>query len=1612
MTACGGGEESPQPDLPVDKIVPVITVIGSATVEIFQGQSYQEPGVTAFDDIDGDITSAIIKDVSTLDINTIGQYSIHYSVADQAGNQASASRTVKVIALDEADSKAPVISLVGDNPQQLTIGEVYTELGATAVDELDGDVSDNIVIDASAVNSELIGSYEVSYTVSDAADNSSVATRVVNIVAAGVIDTSAPIISLLGDNPQQLTQGETYLELGATALDDTDGNITSNIVIDSSALNNQLAGSYQVSYTVSDDAGNTAVTNRIINVVAVEVTNPTAPVLSLIGSNPQQLLQGQGYNELNATAIDETGGDISANITIDASAVDVQTIGHYSVLYSVVDVAGNNVSVQREVQVIAPQLQTTTLSDLSYVSSGAADYTHIALDSVDNAYVIFQDKLNANVTRIRKQVADVWQNLGDNEGILSTQDASHQQVAIASDDTVYTAFIENNQVKLTRLVANNWQDFTAPTITGNVDSLQFSLDSQDVPYLLYGQASVFSLKSYQNNQWQAVGSGSFNVGKVGTDYVIDFAPSSSSSIVLSYRNNDDANKAARTVVYDGNVWSATSGLGSGSSIALTSNNEGDFYAFKVWFSNTKGKAAVYKLAGTQWSVIGDQGFNHVLTEHGINEDGTPIDTDIVVNDAGDIYVAYTDPQTIDSIAENRTVLAKYSDESWQQLIGSDITPFVQASTSSNSLTLTSEGYVYISFIDGGVNHSAKAVMLKELTLLDTDGDGIVDIDDLDDDNDGYNDVDDYKPLDALVWLVPFDLSTALLNAQAGDIITIPSGNYSGTITMPNNLPSGTSEEPIMLVGETDIDGNNLVTFDGTVNVDALATGEWQQVNGIWQRQLSASSQIWQLFIEQDDAFSGSDFSQMVPARWPNAKFTDGSIYSRAVWAKATDTGHNPIMKHKDLAQFSYAGNMDELNQACFSRFADGEAGWNMDNIGTEQTQWLLEQSYSADNQARKKCVGVTIDAQASYQPANENTLVHDLALQSFDATGAMAILNYGHWRTWTRPVLVHTPGSNQFSHVFSPEYHGKNHYYYLEGALSLLDSEEEWYFDKNTQMLYFKTPNNVDPRGINVRAKVQSYAVDMTKSTHVTFKNMNFFATTIKCKSCANLTIDNSHFEYGGASKRMLKSWATAEYLSAVVKLINVEPDNVYVSGSNGYETVTSDNYSSVSNSFINSTITNTDSPALHFNGKDSIIRNNHFENVDYSCTEGWSHQAAVNTYMGFDTNFTYNTLINTACSQALRGRSGSDIRYNYIKNAGWAQTDGALLGGGHAMAAAYNWTMDHKEKGLRFDAAWPPTAISQWGTDSYAHHNVTIRNKGLVFKGWKQRIYNNTVVDLDYINPITKMPDGVVIPRLVIHNDTKKTQDSNDAGSDIYLCVGEDIDLGGCGAGVGTLYANNLSALILGNIGPNVQRGGSLTTVGGPILATGTSNVETNPTTTSNDVAAEYQNKVQKLLRDPSNYDFRPKLSSTSLIGTGSDIGNASLFPKTETYNDYTGLPTSVDYIGAYAVSAPYYSIPGKRELKASHPIPLDNSLAVNNQITAKIDTDLIWRVAKKEVVDTVEYQVYFQGELVGTYTSAQNVHSLVDVTLVSGQSYQWRVDVDRNGTLVTGEAWQFTVE
>ena len=88
----------------------------------------------------------------------------------------------------------------------------------------------------------------------------------------GTEDLSTPTIVLDGDSPMTLNLGDTWTDPGFTATDDEDGDISANVIVDDSEVNTDEIGEYEVTYTVTDEAGNTGTETRIVR-VAVGKTN-------------------------------------------------------------------------------------------------------------------------------------------------------------------------------------------------------------------------------------------------------------------------------------------------------------------------------------------------------------------------------------------------------------------------------------------------------------------------------------------------------------------------------------------------------------------------------------------------------------------------------------------------------------------------------------------------------------------------------------------------------------------------------------------------------------------------------------------------------------------------------------------------------------------------------------------------------------------------------------------------------------------------------------------------------------------------------------------------------------------------------------------------------------------------------------------------------------------------------------------------------------------------------------------------------------------------------------------------------------------------------------------
>jgi trimeric autotransporter adhesin len=78
-----------------DVTAPVVTLTGAATVSSSLNAAYTDPGATAKDDKDGDVT--VTSDFATkFNKDAAGTYTITYSATDEAGNVGTASRTITV----------------------------------------------------------------------------------------------------------------------------------------------------------------------------------------------------------------------------------------------------------------------------------------------------------------------------------------------------------------------------------------------------------------------------------------------------------------------------------------------------------------------------------------------------------------------------------------------------------------------------------------------------------------------------------------------------------------------------------------------------------------------------------------------------------------------------------------------------------------------------------------------------------------------------------------------------------------------------------------------------------------------------------------------------------------------------------------------------------------------------------------------------------------------------------------------------------------------------------------------------------------------------------------------------------------------------------------------------------------------------------------------------------------------------------------------------------------------------------------------------------------------------------------------------------------------------
>ena len=131
------------------------------------------------------------------------------------------------------------------------------------------------------------------------------------------VDTAKPVITLTGASPITIERGLGYLDSGATATDNVDGNITADIVTVNPVDANKI-GTYTVTYDVGDAAGNAAI--QVTRTVIVEDT--IAPGVSIIN-------QPASVNTLNSFNVTFQFTEVVSGFAIGDISVINATVSNF-----------------------------------------------------------------------------------------------------------------------------------------------------------------------------------------------------------------------------------------------------------------------------------------------------------------------------------------------------------------------------------------------------------------------------------------------------------------------------------------------------------------------------------------------------------------------------------------------------------------------------------------------------------------------------------------------------------------------------------------------------------------------------------------------------------------------------------------------------------------------------------------------------------------------------------------------------------------------------------------------------------------------------------------------------------------------------------------------------------------------------------------------------------------------------------------------------------------------------------------------------------------------------------------------------------------------------------
>jgi LPXTG-motif cell wall-anchored protein len=327
-------------------------------------------GVTATDVEDGNLTSAVtVSDTGGFDISKPGTYTVTYSVTDKDKNTVTATRTYTVLA-DQTAVSAKDVSLYVGQPWSAADGFVSATKADGSAVALSG------VAVSGSVDTSTPGTYDVTYTLDNAAGAPVTATSVVTVLADQAA-VSAKDVSLYVGQPWSAADGfvsATKADGSAVAL--------SGVAV-SGSVDTSTPGTYKVTYSLTNASGVAVSATSTVTVVADQAA---------VNAHDSSIYTGAAWTAADNfdSAFDSDGSAVAfAKVTVSGS-VDTSTPGAYKVTYSFVGSAGATISRTVTVTVLANQAAVSAKDVSLYVGQpwSAAD-GFVSADGSDGSAVPF-----------------------------------------------------------------------------------------------------------------------------------------------------------------------------------------------------------------------------------------------------------------------------------------------------------------------------------------------------------------------------------------------------------------------------------------------------------------------------------------------------------------------------------------------------------------------------------------------------------------------------------------------------------------------------------------------------------------------------------------------------------------------------------------------------------------------------------------------------------------------------------------------------------------------------------------------------------------------------------------------------------------------------------------------------------------------------------------------------------------------------------------------------------------------------------------------------------------------------------------------------------------------